>query len=440
MLSSYNISNSCKILVSKIKQIWRPLVIGQVLSILLAASGAANDTLHFDCNLSAPSLQAGLIYLFLSFCSVGILFERRRMMRELGSTNTRNTRDRHRYTNSGNVNEVDEIHNEDAPVTNYENGGSNTSICRSNCRSIIGSLFPIEGSLKMYFVMATLDLEGNYFTYLAFRYTTLTSVSLLDALAIPSAMVFSKFFLRRIYRGSHYFGAIICILGVVVNVFVDFHADDNDIDQDDGYIDEIVPFQMRGDFYAVVGAIIYGLNDVLTERSVKHIGGVREYQAMIGIFGTIIALVQGLIFDKEAVQDFFNRDDDLCGTSKALSILLASGLFGVASYVGISNFLVESEAAFLNLSLLTGDLWAVGFSIVVQQIIPSSMFWVALVLIVLGVFIYELSKSPVVDEREDIHIDEGDFGHFRRNGLIQQRDEVVTARHLRELEMPDEII
>ena len=437
MLMPYNISNSCKILVSKIKQIWRPLLIGQVLSILLASSGAANDTLHFDCNLSAPSLQAGLIYFFLSIFSVRILFERRRMMRELGITTTR---DGEQYTNSGNLNQDDDIHDEDAPVTNYENDGSNISICRTKCRPTIGSFFPIEGSLKMYFVMAILDLEGNYFTYLAFRYTTLTSVSLLDALAIPSAMMFSKFFLRRIYRGSHFLGAIICIVGVVVNVSVDFHGDENDIDQDDGYIDKMFPYQMRGDFYAIVGAIIYGLNDVLTERSVKHIGGVKEYQAMIGIFGTVIALVQGMIFDKEAVQDFFNRDDDLCGTPKALSILLASGLFGVASYVGISNFLVESEAAFLNLSLLTGDLWAVGFSIVVQQILPSSMFWVALMLIVLGVFIYELSESPVVDEREDIHIDDGDFGHFRRNGLIQQRDEAVTAHHLRELEMPDEII
>eukprot|EP00542_Grammatophora_oceanica_P006956 CAMPEP_0194057158 /NCGR_PEP_ID=MMETSP0009_2-20130614/62540_1 /TAXON_ID=210454 /ORGANISM="Grammatophora oceanica, Strain CCMP 410" /LENGTH=46 /DNA_ID= /DNA_START= /DNA_END= /DNA_ORIENTATION= len=45
--------------------------------------------------------------------------------------------------------------------------------------------------------MAFLDAQANALTVLAFKYTTLTSVTLLDALAIPSAMIVSKTFLNR---------------------------------------------------------------------------------------------------------------------------------------------------------------------------------------------------------------------------------------------------
>ncbi len=442
-----NLSEACHSFVLKLKQVWKPLLVGQLLSILLAASGAANDTLHFDCNLSAPSLQAGLIYFFfLSFASFRMIFESRRIMSEedvddeRGGLSSSSTHSRTPYANERNLHRGDQLDNDDDDdIQPSSTCDKNPCICaRFSQSNTFCSFFPIQGSLKMYFIMAVLDLEGNYFTFLAFRYTTLTSVSLLDALAIPSAMVFSRFMLRRRYGISHFIGALICISGIVVNVYADSKdiADDNgnNIDQDDAYIENEFPNQIRGDFYAILGAIIYGLNDVLTERAVKHIGGVREYQIMIGLLGTFVAIVQGIVFDRGAVQDFFKRDDDVCSSSKAFSILIASGIFGVASYVGISNFLVESEAAFLNLSLLTGDLWAVVFSIFVQSILPSSMFWLALVLIVVGVFIYELSDSPIIDDA-DIEYDS-----FHDNGLIQQSEEGVTAHHLRELEMPDEII
>ena len=112
---------------------------------------------------------------------------------------------------------------------------------------------------------------------------------------------------------------------------------------------------------------------------------------------------------------------------------------GVAAYnIGTSCFLAESEATLLNLSLLTGDLWAIAFTVVVQRIVPPSMFWVALVLIFLGVIVYELAGSPIVERDNDVIDNEMD--HIGRNRLIRQGDECLTTHHLRELEMPDELI
>lgn len=305
----------------------------------------------------------------------------------------------------------------------------------------------------MYFLMALLDLEGSYFTFLAFRYTTLTSVSLLDAIAIPSAMFFSRFLLKRCYQFPHFLGALICIVGVSINILGDFeggnnyYADAQEDDgnngngngNDDGQIDNEFPYPIRGDMLAVVGAILYGLNDVLTERSVKDIGGIKEYLAMMGIFGMIVSTIQGFMTDRDEIVEFFTRESDLCSASKGFSLLLLQAVFGVLSFVGISYFLMESEAALLNLSLLTGDLWAVAFTVIAQQIIPSPMFWVALLLIFLGVFIYELSSSPILDE-VDYGSDDDMSLDFGRNRLIQQRHDDVTTQHLQELEMPDDEI
>jgi len=229
--------------------------------------------------------------------------------------------------------------------------------------------------------MALLDLEANYFTFLAYRYTSLTSVSLLDAFAIPSAMFFSRFLLSRSYKFGHFLGAAICTAGIIVNVFIDYEDDTSrqyyDLQDDDGdkaKYEDLYPHQIRGDLLSILGAILYGLNNVLTERAVRHIGGVTEYLGMLGLFGTLIAALQGLILDRDSIMEFFTLDTDECSASKGFIILFTSALLGVCAYIGASNFLVVSEATLLNLSLLTGDLWSAAFVIVAQKIIPSPFF------------------------------------------------------------------
>mmetsp|Transcript_16295 Transcript_16295/g.20631 ORF Transcript_16295/g.20631 Transcript_16295/m.20631 type:complete len:161 (+) Transcript_16295:2-484(+) len=160
---------------------------------------------------------------------------------------------------------------------------------------------------------------------------------------------------------------------------------------------------------------------------------------MLGIFGSLIAFVQGILVDGEAIMDFFTEENDNCSESTGFGILFLCAFLGVAAYIGGSYFLSQSEATLLNLSLLTGDLWAIAFSIVFQGLIPPSMFWLALVLIFFGVILYELAGSPIV-EGGGYDLSDQEMDYIGRNGLIRQRDRDVTAQHLRELEMPDEII
>ena len=69
----------------------------------------------------------------------------------------------------------------------------------------------------------------------------------------------------------------------------------------------------------------------------------------------------------------------------------------VLNYILTARFLLISEATFLNLSLLTADIWSVLFTVIAEEIVPQPLFFVALTMIVSGVLIYELAPSPVVD-------------------------------------------
>ena len=348
---------------------YKTLLIAQLLSFLLAASGAANSSLHFECQLSAPTFQAFLIYFGLSFQLFAIPHYSEIEYRSPEHSN--------------------QLENE-SQENNLE-----TTTFQKEPEIILFRKIPIYASIKMYILMAVLDVEANYLIYLAFRYTTLTSVSLLDALAIPSAMICSKLILNRRYSCIHFIGALLCILGIFTNILGDYHEEEGNSEQvdDDGIEDDKYPYKVSGDILAIFGALTYGLNDVLTERIVKK-HNVNEYLGMIGLFGSIVCLIQMWILEGEAINEFFARDRNQCSASKGLSLLFACTLFSIVSYAGMSRFLISSEAALLNLSLLTGDLWAALFIVVEQNILPTFHFWISLILIVIGVFVFEMTANP----------------------------------------------
>lgn len=343
---------------------WKLLVGGQVLSFLLACTGAAQATLHFDCNLSAPTFTVGLFYFALMFCLVPVWY-------------------RHRSSSS-----------------NGPTASSVTSCCGSTGAapySLFG-IVPLQAPPIAYLPMALLDFYANYFTVLAFKYTTITSVTLFDALAIPTAMFLSKCCLGRQYSVVHFAGVFACSVGIGVNVVQDYHDDKND------HNDAHYPYKLKGDFFAVTGGILFGINNTVGELAVRRLGGPDEYLGMLGLYATIICAVQSVLYERNEIAEFFGRGDksETCSESFALSVLVAYFVSAVCTYLGAARFLQVSEATFFNLSLLTGDLWSVGFSVVAERIVPKPRFFVAMVFIVGGVVVYEMAPTPVLEDRPEV--------------------------------------
>jgi hypothetical protein len=90
---------------------------------------------------------------------------------------------------------------------------------------------------------------------------------------------------------------------------------------------------------------------------------------------------------------------------------------------------------FFNLGLLTGDLWSVGFAVVLEGIDPNLMFYCAFVLIVSGVIMYELAPSP---SHSDAHhgqsirqASDGDYSDDNHAASDRNDETELTSSNLR---------
>jgi solute carrier family 35 protein F1/2 len=257
------------------------------------------------------------------------------------------------------------------------------------------NLFPIQAPVWVYFIMAVLDVYASYFQVSAYHYTTITSVALLSALAIPSTMILSYTFLGRRYTTLHLAGVGLSLLGILCNVMQDLLDDKHAVavDENDGEY----PHKLRGDLLAIAGGFLYGASEVMGELVVRKLGGPAEYLGMMGFFGAVICFIQAAVLERKEIEAFANAE---CSQQTAAWLLIAFVASNFASYVSAAKFFQISEATFFNLSLQTGGLWSVGFSVLAQHIIPQPLFYVALLVTVSGVIIYEMAPTPIVEERE----------------------------------------
>jgi len=238
---------------------WKVLLFGQALSFLLAAGGAAQATLHLQCNLSAPTFTSSIIYFILSLNLIPLYHQGRRTRHDI-------------YGEEDGV-----LHTRDDIRPQHWFCG----------------VIPLVASPWAYVGIAFLDVEANYMTVLAYRYTTITSITLFDALAIPSAMILSWTFLRRRYTPIHYCGVAVCMAGIVYNVLADYETNLNSTSGSREY-----PHKVLGDALAICGGIVYGANDFLAETAVRRFGGPTEFLGMMGLFGLIISIVQAAILER----------------------------------------------------------------------------------------------------------------------------------------------
>jgi solute carrier family 35 protein F1/2 len=415
-----------------LKNHWKILLFGQALSLLLASAGAAQATLHLDCGLSAPTFTMTMIYFGLSSIFSILLWRRRRIRQSFVRCGSDDGLFQDPSDGSLVLSDDDGIDEcstaqEELEMTNMRTSNNDEVAVVSSSSNILFlrrknffGILPLHQPLWWYMLLAFLDVEANAITMLAFRYTTLTSVTLLDSLAIPSSMILSRCWLGRRYRWMHYLGVIICMLGVVANIMTDYESDIST----NGESEEekrVYPNKLRGDLCAITGGIAYGIGDVLSEVTVSQIGDNTEYLAVMGFFAFIISLVQSLYFEWEAILAFFGKDDthsSECSIQKGWLLFFIFVGVTMLSYAGGSRFLMISEATFFNLSLLTGDLWSVTFSVFAERIVPRPLFFVALVFVLSGVVLYEMAPSPASEKEQ--------YGPVGNNHLDDVNDGIIN--------------
>jgi len=229
-----------------------------------------------------------------------------------------------------------------------------------------------------YIILSFCDVEGNYFTVLAYRYTTILSAELINFWAIVIVVIVSFLFLKVRYHPAQVIGIFICIGGLGILIGSDHITGTNQYSVSSGD-------QLKGDLFALLGATFYGASNVAEEFLASE-RPLYEVVGQLGFWGMIINGVQAGIFDRGSFQSATWNGPIagyIVGYTLALTIFysLAPVVFRMGS------------AAFFNISLLTSNFWGAIIGIQVFGLTVYFLYPIAFVCIVGGLIIYFVGKQ-----------------------------------------------
>jgi solute carrier family 35 protein F1/2 len=272
-----------------------------------------------------------------------------------------------------------------------------------------GRLVIFEG--WRFFILAFLDVEGNYFVVLAYRYTTILSAQLINFWAIVIVVVISFFFLKVRYHYTQIAGILLCIGGLGVIFGSDQITGSNSF----GASDEV-----KGDLFALLGATFYGLSNVFEEYLVSE-KPLYEVVGQLAFWGMFINGTQAGIFDRASFRS--------ATWNSRVGGYLTGYTFILSLFYSLAPVLFRlSSAAFFNISLLTGSFWGVAIGIKVLGLSIHWMYPIAFVLIILGQVLYFIRQTTMSEAMKPW------LGADQSKGVAG----VGTAR--RRVENPDAIV
>lgn len=235
------------------------------------------------------------------------------------------------------------------------------------------------------FILAFMDVEGNYFTVLAYRYTTILSAQLINFWAIVIVVLISFLFLRVRYHFTQVAGILICVGGMGLLLASDHITGSNGGDVSSGS-------QLKGDLFALLGATFYGLTNVAEEFLVSK-RPLYEVVGQLGFWAMLINGTQAGIFDRDSFRSATwdgQVGGYIVGYTLCLFIFysLAPLLFRLAS------------AAFFNISLLTGNFWGVVIGVKVFGLTIYFLYPIAFVMIMIGLVVYFVGKQVLGEAKK----------------------------------------
>ncbi|KAF2836742.1 DUF914-domain-containing protein [Patellaria atrata CBS 101060] len=227
-----------------------------------------------------------------------------------------------------------------------------------------------------YFILAFLDVEGNYFVVLAYQYSNILSCQLINFWAIVVVVTISFLLLRVRYHATQYAGILVCCGGMGILLGSDHLTGSNGGTAADA---------LKGDLFALLGATFYGLSNVFEEFLVSK-RPMYEVVGQLAFWAMFINGTQAGIFDRASFRSA-TWDGQVAGYLVGYTLVLfmfyslAPLMFRLAS------------AAFFNISLLTANFWGVIIGVKVFGVPVHWMYPIAFVCIITGCFVYFMSES-----------------------------------------------
>lgn len=242
--------------------------------------------------------------------------------------------------------------------------------------------YKLEIPCWQYLLLAFADVEGNFLVVCAYKYTSISSVMLLDCFTIPVVMLLSTVFLRAKYTRSHFVAVLFCLVGISVLVISDVIRDQETMLKASWDVSALY-----GDFLCLFGSAVYACSNVGQEYLVKKENRRMEFLGLIGLFGLLISSAQATYFEGDIVRA-------VDWTWPSMLCLLGYIITLFVMYSATSIFLTTGDAAVFNLSLLTSDFFAVVAAKYLFNEELSSLYFVGFSLVIVGVSVYNRSEPP----------------------------------------------
>lgn len=235
-------------------------------------------------------------------------------------------------------------------------------------------------------IFSFFDVEGNYFTVLAYRYTTILSAQLINFWAIVLVVTVSFLFLHVRYHPSQITGILVCVGGMGILLASDHITGSTSF----GPISR--GNQLKGDLFALAGATFYGLSNVAEEFLVSE-RPLYEVVGQLGFWGTLINGAQAGIFDRHSFRT--------AAWNGKVGGYLAGYTFALSLFYSLAPLVFRlASAAFFNISLLTSNFWGVVIGVRVFGLRVHWMYPIAFVAIIGGLVVYFVGKRVLGEARK----------------------------------------
>ncbi|KAH7474088.1 hypothetical protein PRIC1_014401 [Phytophthora ramorum] len=246
--------------------------------------------------------------------------------------------------------------------------------------------YKLEIPWWQYLLLAFADVQGNFLVVCAYKYTSISSVMLLDCFTIPVVMLLSSVFLRAKYTRSHFVAVLFCLVGISVLVISDVIRDEELASWDVS--------ALYGDFLCLLGSAVYACSNVGQEYLVKKENRRMEFLGLVGLFGFLISSMQAVYFEGDLVRAAdWTWPSALCLLGYILTLFVM--------YTSTSIFLTTGDAAVFNLSLLTSDFFAVVAAKFLFNEDLTGLYFIGFSLIIVGVSVYNRSTPSTCTDIQD---------------------------------------
>uniref|UniRef100_A0A1I8HE03 DUF803 domain-containing protein n=1 Tax=Macrostomum lignano TaxID=282301 RepID=A0A1I8HE03_9PLAT len=247
------------------------------------------------------------------------------------------------------------------------------------------------GSVAFYRLGRAASLRAAASTPLAYAYTSVTSVQLLDCASIPVALISSWFLLGARFKACHYVGVAACVLGAggmaLADVLAAQHAGDS-----------APPAPLLGDALVLAGGALYGLSNVWQEHLVRRYERLL-YIGCVGILGALVGGVQLLLLERRELGHLLaGRLAPGASPAAAIGAAVGFALCMYALYSLMPVAMTTGSAVLVNLSLLTADLYALFVGVYLFGYSFHPLYFVSYAAILLGLAAYAVRQPKMAQD------------------------------------------